>query len=68
MSDRAILIGFEFIIFSAFPVAAGALLLAEWFLPALFPLAVAVLIGAVIIDVHLFGRAVKREAEEDWGK
>lgn len=56
MSDKAILIGFEFIIFSAFLVAAGALLLAEWFLLSLIPLAVGVLIGAVIIDVHLFGR------------
>jgi len=41
MSDKAILIGFEFIIFSAFLVAAGALLLAE----CLIPLAVGVLIG-----------------------
>ena len=56
MSDKAILIGFEFIIFTALLVAAGALLLAEWFLLSLFPLAVGVLIGAVVIDVHLFGR------------
>jgi hypothetical protein len=56
MSHVAILIVLEFIIFSAFLAAAGALLLAQWFLLALFPLAVAVLLGAVIIDVHLFGR------------
>ena len=56
MSDKAILIGFEFIIFTALLVAAGALLLAESFLLSLFPLAVGVLIGAVVIDVHLFGR------------
>jgi hypothetical protein len=56
MSDGAILVGFEFIVFSAFLVAAVALLLAEWFLLTLFLLAVAVPIGAIIIDVHLFGR------------
>jgi hypothetical protein len=56
MSDKALLIGFEFIIFTALLVAAGALLIAEWFLLSLFPLAVGVLIGAVVIDVHLFGR------------
>ena len=55
MGDKAILIGFEFIIISAFLAAAGALLLAEWFLLSLLPLAVVVLIGAVIIDIHLFG-------------
>ena len=55
MSDKAILIGFEFIITSAFLVAAGALLLAEWFLLSLIPLAVAVLVGAVIIDIHFSG-------------
>jgi len=55
MGDGAILIVFEFIIFSAFLVAACALLLAEWFVLSLFPLAVAVLIGG-IIDSHLFGR------------
>jgi hypothetical protein len=56
MRDIEILIGFEFIIFSALLVAAGALLLAEWFVLSLFPLAVVVLIGAVIIDAHLLGR------------
>jgi hypothetical protein len=56
MRAKALLIGLEFIIFSAFLVAAGALFLTGWFLLALFPLAVAVLIGAVIIDIHLFGR------------
>jgi hypothetical protein len=56
MSDLAILIGFEFVIFSALMVTASALLLAQSPLLSLFPLAVAVLIGAVIIDAHILGR------------
>ena len=67
MSDKAILIGFEFIITSAFLVAACALLLAEWFVLSLFPLAVAVLIGGVIIDSHLFGRRRRSRSNDGVG-
>jgi hypothetical protein len=54
--DKAIYIGFEFILLFVFLVAAGALLLyPPW--PAnllfLFPLAVAALVGMVITDIHL---------------
>jgi hypothetical protein len=55
--DKAIYIGFEFILLFVFLVAAGALLLyPPW--PAnllfLFPLAVAALVGMVITDIHLW--------------
>ena len=54
--DKAIYIGFEFLLLFVFLVAAGALLLyPPW--PAkllfLFPLAVAALVGMVITDIHL---------------
>ena len=56
MSDKAILIGFEFIICSAL-VAVSALLIAQSLhLLSLFPLAVLVIVGAAIVDLHVFGR------------
>jgi hypothetical protein len=55
--DKAIYIGFEFILLFVFLVAAGALLLyPPWPANLLFllPLAVAALVGMVITDIHLW--------------
>jgi hypothetical protein len=56
MDDKAVYIGFEFILLFALLVAGGALLLyPPWpaNLLSLFPLAGAALVGMVITDIHL---------------
>ena len=56
MDDKVIYIGFEFILLFAFLVGAGTLLLySPWpaNLLSLFPLAMAALVGMVMIDIHL---------------